>query len=58
MFEIRIICDPDDTVDVVAALRSAFTTGVVRQYPARDGNKVRLYVTAEQPTAPVDGMPL
>ncbi|MFF5788876.1 hypothetical protein ACFY8P_28395 [Streptomyces sp. NPDC012693] len=47
MFEIRVICDPDDTDQVTAALGSAFTTGAVRQYATRDGKRERLYLTAD-----------
>ncbi|MET9624369.1 hypothetical protein ABZZ37_26860 [Streptomyces sp. NPDC006464] len=52
MFEIRVICDPADTDRVTTALAGAFTTGVVRKHPTRDGHQTRLYVTAEhRPTA-------
>ncbi|MFI8913566.1 hypothetical protein ACIGW4_18405 [Streptomyces sp. NPDC053513] len=47
MFEIRVICDPDDTERVTAALGDAFTTGAVRQYVNRDGKRERLYLTAD-----------
>ncbi|MFE0577775.1 hypothetical protein [Streptomyces sp. NPDC058874] len=47
MFEIRVICDPDDTGRVTAALGGAFTTGTVREHPTRDGRRARLYVTAD-----------
>ncbi|GAA2443746.1 hypothetical protein [Streptomyces glaucus] len=47
MFEIRAICDPDDADRVTAALSAAFTTGSVRRHPSRDGERVRLYVTAD-----------
>ncbi|WP_328872868.1 hypothetical protein OHT76_23710 [Streptomyces sp. NBC_00287] len=47
MFEIRIICDPADTDRVTDALSQAFTTGPVRQHPTRDGERLRLYVTAD-----------
>ncbi|MEU3428960.1 hypothetical protein [Streptomyces gardneri] len=50
MFEIRVICDPDDTDRVTAALGGAFTTGAVRQYATRDGDRDRLYLTAEHRT--------
>ncbi|MFE7167182.1 hypothetical protein [Streptomyces sp. NPDC057616] len=53
MFEIRIICAPDDVDRVTQALAAAFDTGPARQYPARDGKRSRLYVTAEhRPTTP------
>ncbi|MEU9776831.1 hypothetical protein [Streptomyces sp. NPDC047968] len=52
MFEIRIICDPDDTDRITAAVRGVFTTGAVRQHPTRDRQRTRLYVTADhKPTA-------
>ncbi|MFG3346931.1 hypothetical protein ACGF1Z_17915 [Streptomyces sp. NPDC048018] len=52
MFEIRIICDPNDTDRVTTALAGAFTTGSVREHPTRDGQRTRLYVTADhRPTA-------
>ncbi|MFV0127784.1 hypothetical protein ACLGI4_08730 [Streptomyces sp. HMX112] len=47
MFEIRIICDPADTDRVSAALSTAFTTGSVRQRPTNDGQRTRLYITAD-----------
>ncbi|MFJ4475237.1 hypothetical protein [Streptomyces xanthochromogenes] len=47
MFEIRVICDPADSGRVTAALNSAFVTGAVRQYPTRDGERTRLYATAD-----------
>lgn len=51
MFEIRVICDPTDTDRITTALTTAFTTGTVRHYPARDGRH-RLYVTADHHTEP------
>ncbi|MFF0091377.1 hypothetical protein ACFYSF_15675 [Streptomyces canus] len=54
MFEIRAICDPDDTDRVTTALKTAFTTGEVRQYPTRDGKRTRLYLTADHRPAPQD----
>lgn len=50
MFEIRILCDPDDTDRVTAALTDTFTTGPGRHYPARDGRR-RLYFTAQHKPA-------
>ncbi|GAA0922249.1 hypothetical protein [Streptomyces thermoalcalitolerans] len=47
MFEIRVICEPDDADRVSAALAAAFNTGPARQYPTRDGRRTRLYVTAD-----------
>ncbi|MFB7610380.1 hypothetical protein [Streptomyces gardneri] len=47
MFEIRVICDPDDTERVTAVLGGAFTTGAVRQHATRDGKRERLYLIAE-----------
>lgn len=47
MFEIRIICDPADTVRVTTALGTAFVTGAVRRRPTRDGERTRLYLTAD-----------
>ncbi|MFF8608413.1 hypothetical protein ACF06X_21005 [Streptomyces sp. NPDC015346] len=47
MFEIRIICDPDDTDRVTTALAETFTTGAVRRSPSRTSDKERLYITAE-----------
>ncbi|MFE7209305.1 hypothetical protein ACFU93_04690 [Streptomyces sp. NPDC057611] len=52
MFEIRIICNPADTDRVTAALSSAFATGAVRQYATRDGERTRLYVTADHRPEP------
>ncbi|MEV5971992.1 hypothetical protein [Streptomyces sp. NPDC051921] len=54
MFEIRIICDPDDTDRVTTALAGAFTTGVVRKHPTRDGHQTRLYVSADHHPAAED----
>ncbi|MFD0152252.1 hypothetical protein ACWGQ4_19190 [Streptomyces sp. NPDC055721] len=50
MFEIRVICDPDDTERVSAALSETFTTGAVRRSPSRTSDKERLYVTADHRT--------
>ncbi|MDU8996157.1 hypothetical protein [Streptomyces mirabilis] len=47
MFEIRVICDLDDTERVVAALDHTFTTGTVTVYPTRDGKRSRFYVRAD-----------
>ncbi|MFC3577875.1 hypothetical protein ACFOZ0_32385 [Streptomyces yaanensis] len=47
MFEIRVICDPADTERVTTALNGMFATGAVRQYPTRDGERTRLYFTAD-----------
>ncbi|WP_328553408.1 hypothetical protein [Streptomyces sp. NBC_00358] len=52
MFEIRIICDPADKDRVTATLAAAFTTGPARQHPTRDGQRTRLYLTADHRTAP------
>ncbi|MEU5516098.1 hypothetical protein AB0H65_17005 [Streptomyces griseoaurantiacus] len=52
MFEIRIICEPDDTARVTAALSGAFAAGAVRQYPARGSHRVRLYLTADHRPEP------
>nr|WSW62448.1 hypothetical protein OG513_29855 [Streptomyces sp. NBC_00998] len=48
MFEIRIICNPSEAPEITKALAETFTTGAVRRHPTRDGERVRLYVTAEQ----------
>ncbi|MFE2192068.1 hypothetical protein ACFXAQ_14715 [Streptomyces olivaceus] len=52
MFEIRVICDPTDTDRIAAALTTAFTTGDVRRYPTRDGERTRLYLTADHRPEP------
>jgi len=52
MFEIRIICAPADTDRVTATLRDAFATGAVRTYPTRDGERTRLYATADHRPEP------
>ncbi|MFB8771930.1 hypothetical protein [Streptomyces broussonetiae] len=53
MFEIRVICTPDDADRVSRALAAAFDTGPARQYPTRDGKRARLYFTADhRPTTP------
>ncbi|MEU8715797.1 hypothetical protein [Streptomyces sp. NPDC048663] len=52
MFEIRIICDPADKDRISAALTAAFTTGPARQHPTRDGQRTRLYLTADHRPEP------
>ncbi|MGW5479682.1 hypothetical protein [Streptomyces sp. NPDC004008] len=47
MFEIRVICEPDDADRVSQALAAAFDTGPARQYPTRDNRRTRLYFTAD-----------
>jgi hypothetical protein len=47
VFEIRVICDPDDADRVSQTLAAAFDTGPARQYPTRDGKRTRLYLTAD-----------
>ncbi|MFE1996492.1 hypothetical protein [Streptomyces parvulus] len=47
VFEIRVITDPADADRVTAALSTAFATGQARQYPTRDGQRTRLYITAD-----------
>ncbi|MFH9858646.1 hypothetical protein [Streptomyces sp. NPDC017202] len=54
MFEIRIICDPADTDRVTTALTAAFTTGSIRRHPTRDGDRTRLYLTADHRPTPAD----
>ncbi|GAQ58742.1 hypothetical protein [Streptomyces acidiscabies] len=46
MFEIRVICDPDDTDRVTAALADTFALNAVRDYSTHDGKQRRLYITA------------
>ncbi|MGW7403421.1 hypothetical protein ACWGI9_06755 [Streptomyces sp. NPDC054833] len=46
MFEIRVICEPDDADRVSRTVAVAFDTGPARQYPTRDGKRTRLYFTA------------
>ncbi|MFD9722791.1 hypothetical protein [Streptomyces sp. NPDC059072] len=48
MFEIRVICSPTEAPEITKTLSEMFTMGQVRQHPTRDGERVRLYVTAEQ----------
>ncbi|MFD7402994.1 hypothetical protein ACFV7R_10040 [Streptomyces sp. NPDC059866] len=53
MFEIRVICAPEDADRIRQALAAAFDTGPARQYPTRDGKRARLYITADhRPTTP------
>ncbi|WP_432188659.1 hypothetical protein [Streptomyces sp. Tue6028] len=47
MFEIRIICPPGDADQIAATLAAAFHVGGFRRYPARDRQRMRLYVTAD-----------
>ena len=51
MFEIRVICPPGDADQIAATLAAAFHVGGFRRYPARDGQRMRLYVTADTQTA-------
>ncbi|WP_244375592.1 hypothetical protein [Streptomyces ficellus] len=51
MFEIRVICTPVEADRVTRELAAAFTTGAVRQHPTRDGERTRLYVTADHKPA-------
>lgn len=57
MFDLRIICDPDDTDRITETLATALTIGTPRAYPTRDGMRVRLYLTADlpKPTADPEG---
>ncbi|MFF5485676.1 hypothetical protein [Streptomyces virginiae] len=48
MFEIRVICSPTEAPEITKVLAETFTTGPVRWHATRDGERVRLYVTAEQ----------
>ncbi|MBT1184162.1 hypothetical protein HET69_09070 [Streptomyces sp. CJ_13] len=48
MFEIRVVCAPTEAPEITKTLSDAFTTSAVRQRPTRDGEHVRLYVTADQ----------
>ncbi|MFJ3137168.1 hypothetical protein ACIPK5_14835 [Streptomyces sp. NPDC086843] len=48
MFDIRIICDPADEPDIVAALTAAFECDPIEHRPARYG-RVRLYTKAFHP---------
>ncbi|MFF0426969.1 hypothetical protein ACFYUJ_21460 [Streptomyces sp. NPDC004520] len=58
MFEIRVICDPDDTDRVIDTLGSVFITGSARRTATRDGDRTCIYldadhrrdITAEWPT--------
>ncbi|MFC8223065.1 hypothetical protein ACFUTY_33460 [Streptomyces sp. NPDC057362] len=52
MFEILVITDPADADRVTAALSTVFATGPARRYPVRDGQRTRLYVTADHRPAP------
>ncbi|KUJ35884.1 hypothetical protein ADL25_34960 [Streptomyces sp. NRRL F-5122] len=52
MFEIRIICEAADADRTTTALSDAFATGAVRTYPTRDGERTRLYLTADHRPEP------
>ncbi|MCX5293652.1 hypothetical protein [Streptomyces sp. NBC_00183] len=52
MFEIRVICEPDDADRVSQTLAAAFNTGPPRRYPTRDGKRTRLYFTADHRPEP------
>jgi hypothetical protein len=47
VFEIRVICDRADADRISQTLADSFDTGPARQYPTRDGKRVRLYFTAD-----------
>ena len=47
MFEIRVICPPDDADRISQALAATFDIGPARQYPTRDSTRTRLYFTAD-----------
>lgn len=46
MFEIRVICEPEDEGAIAAALATVFHTSTPRSVPSRDGRRTRLYLTA------------
>ncbi|WP_330339031.1 hypothetical protein [Streptomyces sp. NBC_00557] len=50
MFEIRVICEPDDADRIGHTLAESFDIGLARQYPTRDGKRTRLYFTADHRT--------
>lgn len=52
MFEIRVICDQADTDRITTALNAAFATGDVRTYRTHDGERTRLYLTADHRPEP------
>ncbi|MFI1968227.1 hypothetical protein BLA24_20460 [Streptomyces cinnamoneus] len=48
MFDIRIICDSRDVDAITRRLSGAFDISAMsRPYPARGGDRVRLYITAD-----------
>ncbi|MEV6245240.1 hypothetical protein AB0M38_03420 [Streptomyces sp. NPDC051742] len=47
MFEIRVICGPDDTDRVIDALGSVFTTWSAHRTATRDGDRIRVYLSAD-----------
>jgi hypothetical protein len=47
VFEIRVICTPEDADRVERTLAAAFDAGPARRYPTRDGKRARLYFTAD-----------
>jgi hypothetical protein len=50
VFEIRIICDTTDRGPVTASLLKVFTLSSVNSRYSSDGQRLRLYATAEQRT--------
>ena len=65
MFEIRVICANSDVPRVAQAVLGSVDATSVRQYPTRDGNRTRLYITADHrrshdecPLCDEDGMTL
>ncbi|WP_318209850.1 hypothetical protein [Streptomyces sp. SJL17-1] len=57
MFEIRIICDPDDTDRVIDTLSSAFTTWSTHRVATRDGDRNRIYLSADHRPATTEEWP-
>ncbi|ATL29393.1 hypothetical protein [Streptomyces formicae] len=53
MFEIRVICEPDDVTKVKETLTLAFDlTSAIDDRPTRDGHRRRLYTKAKHRTVP------
>ncbi|MEU0601390.1 hypothetical protein ABZ484_24570 [Streptomyces sp. NPDC006393] len=47
MFEIRIICANEDVPRVAQAVLGSVDAVSVRRFPTRDGDRTRLYITAD-----------
>ncbi|MFG2825791.1 hypothetical protein ACGFX4_40975 [Kitasatospora sp. NPDC048365] len=52
MIEIRVICETGEVPHVVADLCRLWSVQDVKEYPAHEPNRLRLYIRAERRPAP------